>query len=68
MAIPSWITVNPISGSGNKTILITAQRNTEVSDRSFSLKVATAGGVTKEITITQNLNISQFPARVFFVK
>lgn len=53
MAIPSWITVNPISGSGNKTILITAQRNKEVNDRGFSLKVATAGGVTKEITITQ---------------
>lgn len=53
MAIPSWITVNPTSGSGNKTILITAQRNTEVSDRSFSLKVVTAGGVTKEVTITQ---------------
>lgn len=53
MAIPSWITVNPLTGSGNKTISITAQRNTEVSDRSFSLRVSTAGGVTKEITITQ---------------
>lgn len=53
MAIPSWITVNPLTGSGNKIISITAQRNTEVSDRSFLLKVATAGGVTKEITITQ---------------
>lgn len=53
MAIPSWITVNPLTGSGNKTVSITAQRNTEVNARSFSLKVSTAGGVTKEITITQ---------------
>lgn len=53
MAIPSWITVNPLTGSGNKTISITAQRNTEVNDRGFSLRVSTAGGVTKEITITQ---------------
>lgn len=53
MAIPSWITVNPSTGSGNKTISITAQRNTEVNARGFSLKVVTAGGVTKEITITQ---------------
>lgn len=53
MAIPSWITVNPLTGSGNKTVSITAQRNREVNARSFSLKVSTAGGVTKEITITQ---------------
>lgn len=53
MAIPSWITVNPLTGSGNKNVSITAQRNTEVNARSFSLKVSTAGGVTKEITITQ---------------
>lgn len=53
MAIPSWITVNPLTGSGNKTVSITAQRNTEVNARSFSLKAVTAGGVTKEITITQ---------------
>lgn len=53
MAIPSWITVNPSTGSGNKTVSITAQRNMEVDARGFSLKVVTAGGVTKEITITQ---------------
>lgn len=53
MAIPSWITVNPSTGSGNKTISITAQRNEEVNARGFSLKVVTAGGVTKEVTITQ---------------
>lgn len=53
MAIPSWITVTPLTGSGNKTVSITAQINKEVNDRGFSLKAVTAGGVTKEITITQ---------------
>lgn len=53
MAIPSWITVNPLTGSGNKTVSITAQINKEVNARGFSLKAVTAGGVTKEITITQ---------------
>lgn len=53
MAIPSWITVNPLTGSGNKTVSITAQINKEVNARGFPLKVVTAGGVTKEITITQ---------------
>ena len=53
MAIPSWITVNPISGTGNKTVLITAQKNTEATDRSGVITVVTAGGISKTISITQ---------------
>lgn len=53
MAIPSWITVNPSTGSGNKTVLITAQKNTTSSTRSGSITVVTAGGISKTISILQ---------------
>lgn len=53
MAIPSWITVNPLTGSGNKTISITAQKNTTSSTRSGSITVVTAGGISKTISILQ---------------
>ncbi len=53
MAIPSWITVNPLTGSGNKTVSITALQNTESSDRSGSITVVTAGGISKTISIIQ---------------
>lgn len=53
MAIPSWITVNPISGSGNKTVSITVQKNTGTTERTWALVVTTAGGVSKAISIIQ---------------
>ena len=53
MAIPSWVTINPLTGSGNKTVSITAQKNTGTVDRTFQLKVVTAGGITKIINIAQ---------------
>lgn len=53
MAIPSWIRVNPSTGSGNKTVSITALQNTESSDRSGSITVVTAGGISKTISIIQ---------------
>lgn len=53
MAIPSWITVNPLTGSGNKTVSITAQKNTTSSTRSGSITVVTAGGISKTISILQ---------------
>lgn len=53
MAIPSWITVNPLTGSGNKTVSITAQKNTGATDRSGTVTVVTAGGISKIISIIQ---------------
>lgn len=53
MAIPSWITVNPSTGSGNKTVSITAQKNTTSSTRSGTITVVTAGGISKTISILQ---------------
>lgn len=53
MAIPSWITVNPTSGSGNKNVSITAQKNTGATDRSGTVTVVTAGGISKIISIIQ---------------
>lgn len=50
--IPSWITVNPTSGSGNKTIQITVSKNTG-AERTWGLVVRTAGGVFKAISIIQ---------------
>lgn len=52
MTIPSWITVNPTSGSGNKTIQITVPKNTG-AERTWALVVRTAGGVAKPISIIQ---------------
>lgn len=52
MTIPSWITVNPTSGSGNKTIQITVPKNTG-AERTWALVVRTAGGVSKPISIIQ---------------
>lgn len=52
MAIPSWITVNPTSGSGNKTIQITVPKNTG-AERTWALVVTTAGGISKTISILQ---------------
>lgn len=52
MAIPSWITVSPLTGSGNKTIQITVQKNTG-AERTWALVAITAGGVPKPISIIQ---------------
>jgi hypothetical protein len=53
MAIPSWITVNPTSGSGNKTVSITVDKNIGTTERTWALVVRTAGGVAKAISIVQ---------------
>ena len=46
---PSWITVNPSSGSGSTTLNITVEENISGLDRSGTIKI---GGGGKTITIT----------------
>lgn len=53
MAIPSWITVNPLTGSGNKTVSITAEKNVSTIPRSGVVIVKTAGGLTDVIQVRQ---------------
>lgn len=53
MAIPSWITLSKLSGAGNDTVSITAQKNTGATDRSGIVTVVTAGGISKVISIVQ---------------
>ena len=49
---PSWLTVAPISGSGNGSIMLTAQANTESSSRSCVLYVQ-AGTASTVIMVNQ---------------
>lgn len=49
---PSWLTVTPMSGSGNGSIMLTAQANTENNSRSCVLYVQ-AGTASTVITVTQ---------------
>ena len=51
---PSWLTVAPISGSGNGSVMLTAQANTE-SSRSCVLYVQ-AGTASAVISVTQENN------------
>lgn len=53
----SWFTLSKKSGSGNDTIAITAQPNTGTSPRSAVVTVKTAGGLTREIQISQEGNV-----------
>jgi aryl-phospho-beta-D-glucosidase BglC (GH1 family) len=50
-ASQSWITVSPVSGSGNATLSVSVTQNTGAS-RSGSVTVA-GGGLTRTISVTQ---------------
>lgn len=53
MAKPAWITVDPMSGSGNGTIRLTASAFTGRSNRTGTVTVTTAGGKTATVSCTQ---------------
>ena len=51
MAKPTWITINPTSGNGDKSISVTASQNT---GNSRSGNISTSGkGITKTVNISQ---------------
>lgn len=49
----TWLTANKSSGTGNETILLTAQENTNTALRTAKITVLGAGVSSKEITVTQ---------------
>lgn len=51
-ASDSWITV-PASGSGNATLMVTYDANTEVEQRIASIAISVQGVPTENVTVTQ---------------
>jgi lysophospholipase L1-like esterase len=49
----SWLTVNPVSGSNNSTVTITAQQNTGSTARSATVTVSGSGVTAQNVTVTQ---------------
>lgn len=53
MAKPSWITLSKLSGTGNDTVIITAEKNVSTIPRSGVVIVKTAGGLIDVIQVEQ---------------
>lgn len=66
--IPSWVSVTPSSGSGNRTVsIVPSGNNTGTSPRSVTLSVASTlvPGLTKSVKVTQNAySLSVTPTEV----
>lgn len=57
---PGWLTVSPVSGSGNQAVSVVAGENAQVSARSCQLKVTTSdGSLSQTIQVTQEAAIAQ---------
>lgn len=52
--MPNWFSVNPLTGSGNKDITVTAQANPSISQRTAKLTISGTGVSDKTVTITQS--------------
>lgn len=50
--IPSWITLSPTSGNGNKTVTVTYQENPSTTSRTATITF-TSGSSTKTLTVIQ---------------
>lgn len=50
--VANWLTISPVSGSGNGTITVTAQNNYGTEDRSALIKI-TCDDLVKNFTISQ---------------
>lgn len=53
MAKPSWVTCSPSSGTGSKSVNVTASKNTSSSPRLGSFTVKTSSGLTKSVSVSQ---------------
>lgn len=56
MAKPSWVTCSPSSGTGSKSVNVTASKSTSSSTRSGSFTVKTSSGLTKSVSVSQRSN------------
>jgi subtilisin family serine protease len=52
----SWLTANPATGTGNKSINLTAQANTLPNNRIATVTVSAAGTTPQTIQVTQSIN------------
>ncbi|WP_321515378.1 BACON domain-containing protein [Marinifilum fragile] len=52
----SWISVNPLNGSGNVIVIISCSENASTNSRNGVIQV-TGGGITQSISITQDAGI-----------
>lgn len=50
---PTWITLSPINGNGDKSVTLTYQANPNTTERSATI-MFTAGNITKTLTVTQD--------------
>ncbi|HNZ71559.1 MAG TPA: BACON domain-containing carbohydrate-binding protein, partial [Prolixibacteraceae bacterium] len=50
----TWLTINPLSATGNKTISLTANKNNTINPRSATISIASQGLPTKTVTVTQD--------------
>lgn len=76
---PSWLTVTPMSGSGNGSIMLTAQANTEESGRNCVLFIQAGSAkdmisvnqgykvITNKVTITNSSTYTLYRFRVVFM-
>jgi uncharacterized delta-60 repeat protein len=52
----SWLTANPATGTGNKTITLTAQANTLPNNRNTTVTISAPGTSLQTIQVTQSIN------------
>ncbi len=49
----SWLSANPVSGSGNGTVILTATKNSMANERNAIVTVTAEGTTSQSITVTQ---------------
>jgi hypothetical protein len=49
----SWLTINPASGSGNRTITATYTSNTSSATRTATITISGSGASSQQVTVTQ---------------
>jgi len=49
-----WLTINPVSGTGNRTVTATFTANTLTSSRTATITISGAGVSSQQVTVTQS--------------
>ena len=52
----SWLTVDPVSGAGNSTVMATAEANRTAGSRTATIIITPAGAASQTITATQSID------------
>lgn len=59
---PSWLTVNPSTGSKNKNIVVAASENTQTTERTCELQITTDDGQISEVIFVRQLARDKNPS------